>query len=335
MRIGLVGAGRIGAFHAQTLADLPEVAEVVVADAAPGRAQALASAAGLSYAESAEDLLGRGLDGFVVTSSTASHAALVRAAVDAGVPTFCEKPTASTLEESIALAREVEARGVPVHIGFQRRFDAGYQAARDSVQSGELGFVHTIRANTHDQAPPPPEYIATSGGLFRDCSVHDFDIIRFVTGREVVSVVGRGANKGAEFFTESGDVDTAAALLTLDDDTLVLVSATRYNGAGHDVRLEVLGSRGAIAVGLDQSLALTSAEPAADFPHGPRHWSFMDRFGPAYQAELAAFCRMARGEVPSPCTVGDALEAFRVAEACELSRTSQRPVALDDIESMT
>jgi myo-inositol 2-dehydrogenase/D-chiro-inositol 1-dehydrogenase len=150
-----------------------------------------------------------------------------------------------------------------------------------------------------------------------------------------VSVVGRGANKGAEFFTESGDVDTAAALLTLDDDTLVLVSATRYNGAGHDVRLEVLGSRGAIAVGLDQSLALTSAEPAADFPHGPRHWSFMDRFGPAYQAELAAFCRMARGEVPSPCTVGDALEAFRVAEACELSRTSQRPVALDDIESMT
>ena len=129
-----------------------------------------------------------------------------------------------------------------MHVGFQRRFDAGYRRAREAVRSGELGFVHTIRANTHDQSPPPAAYIPTSGGLFRDCCIHDFDIIRFVTGLEVATVFATGANKGDEFFAEGGDVDTAAALLTLDDDTLVSVTATRYNGGGHDVRMEVMGS---------------------------------------------------------------------------------------------
>ena len=141
-----------------------------------------------------------------------------------------------------------------------------------------------------------------------------------------------GANKGEPFFTAAGDVDTGAAVLTLDDGTLALVSATRYNGAGHDVRLEVLGSAGALGVGLDQSLALTSAEAGVEFPTGPRHQSFMDRFRPAYRAELAAFVDVIRGDRPSPCTVRDALEAFRVAEACEVSRAERRPVALAEIK---
>ena len=129
------------------------------------------------------------------------------------------------------LAQLVDGDRRPVHVGFQRRFDRGYQRAQQAVAAGELGFVHSIRAQTHDQAPPHAAYIPTSGGLFRDCSIHDFDIIRFVTGREVASVYATGANKGAAFFSEAGDVDTAAAVLTLDDGTLVNLSATRYNGA--------------------------------------------------------------------------------------------------------
>jgi myo-inositol 2-dehydrogenase / D-chiro-inositol 1-dehydrogenase len=198
------------------------------------------------------------------------------------------------------------------------------------VGAGELGFVHTIRANTHDQSPPPAAYIPTSGGLFRDCSIHDFDIIRFVTGREVATVFATGANKGAEFFAEGGDVDTAAALLTLDDDTLVSVTATRYNGGGHDVRMEVMGSAGTIGVGFDDSLALRSAEPGVDYPKGPQKWSYMERFLPAYQAELAAFTEVVAG-APSPCTVRDALAAFRVAEACERSRSKAQLVDLTEI----
>ena len=164
--------------------------------------------------------------------------------------------------------------------------------------------------------------------------MHDFDILRFVTGREVVSVYATGANKGEPFFSEAGDVDTAAAVLTLDDDTLALVSSTRYNGGGHDVRMEAHGSEGAMAVGLDDSLAFRSAEDGVDFPPGPQHWSFMERFLPAYRAELTAFAEVARGDRPSPCTVDDALQAFRIAEACELSRREGRVVRLEEIETL-
>ena len=330
MRIGLAGAGRIGAFHATTLSGLDEVDEVVVTDVVPEAATRLGAEGGYSVAADLQQLLGQ-VDALVVTSSTTAHADTVRAAVEAGIPTFCEKPVATTLEDTIDLVKVGEGSGVPVHVGFQRRFDAGYQRARDAVASGELGFVHTVRANTHDQSPPPAAYIPTSGGLFRDCSIHDFDIIRFVTGREVASAFGIGANKGADFFTEGGDVDSCAAVLTLDDDTLVTVSATRYNGGGHDVRMEVMGSEGTIGVGYDDSLAVRSAEEGVDFPRGPQKWSFMERFLPAYRVELTAFCDVVAGRIESPCTVRDALAAFRIAEACELSRVSRQPVALSDI----
>lgn len=274
----------------------------------------------------------RNVDALVITAATQAHADLLKAGVAAHIPTFCEKPVAVDLPGSIELARLEEQTQVPIQIGFQRRFDLGYQRARQAVRDAELGFIHTVRANTHDQSPPPAEYIPTSGGIFRDCNVHDFDIIRFVTGHQVVQVYAIGANKGADSFGAAGDVDTAAALLTLDDETLVTVSSTRYNGGGHDVRMEVMGSEGTIGVGYDDSLAVRSAEPDASYPAGPRKWSFMERFLPAYQRELSAFTDVVAGRATSPCSVADdALQAFRIAEACEISRAQRRPVQLSEI----
>ncbi|CCH78952.1 Streptomycin biosynthesis protein strI [Nostocoides japonicum T1-X7] len=332
MRIGLAGAGRIGAFHARTLRGLEGLDEVVIADAETGRAREVADELGIGHADDVAQLLTGGIDGLVIATSTPGHAPLLRACLAAGVPAFCEKPVAASLEETIELAALEAASATPVQVGFQRRFDAGYRRARAAVASGELGFLFEIRANTHDQSPPPAAFIATSGGIFRDCSVHDFDIIRFVTGREIASVYATGANKGAPYFTEAGDVDTGAALLTLDDDTLALVSATRYSGAGHDVRMEVMGEKGTLGVGFDDSLAVRSAESGVDFPKGPQKWSFMERFERAYAAELAGFLDVAAGRAPSPCTVADALQAFRVAEACELSRAGRRVVDLTEIK---
>ncbi|WUJ75529.1 Gfo/Idh/MocA family oxidoreductase [Kribbella soli] len=328
MRIGLVGVGRIGAFHAATLKDLPAVDQVVVADADPGRAELVAKDLGLEFAPDVDTLLASRPDGFVIAAATSAHASLIEAGIAAGVPTFCEKPVALDLAETERVVALVEASTVPVHIGFQRRFDAGYQAAREAVRSGELGFVHHIRANTNDAFPPHHEYIPQSGGFFRDCTVHDFDIIRYVTGREVVSVYATGANRGEAFFGEYGDVDSAAALLTLDDGTFVAVSGTRYNGAGHDVRMELHGSLGSIAVGLDSHTALRSAEPGVTFPDGKPHMTFMDRFQPAYVAELTAFTELVAGTREVPCTVRDALAAFRIADACELSRHENRIITL-------
>jgi myo-inositol 2-dehydrogenase/D-chiro-inositol 1-dehydrogenase len=336
MKIGLAGTGRIGAFHAKTLAGLDSVDGLVLFDVVPEAARAAAAVVGeiASVAPSVEALLAADLDGFVITTGTHTHAELIRAGLEAGVPTFCEKPVAGDVESSVLLAKLAADADVPVHIGFQRRFDAGYRRLREAVQGGELGWIHSVRAATHDQSPPPAAYIPTSGGLFRDCSVHDFDILRFVTGREVASVYAVGANKGDPFFTEGGDVDTAAAVLTMDDGILVSVSATRYNGAGHDVRMEVHGSAGAMSVGLDDSYALTSAEADVSFPPGPRHWSFMERFLPAYKVELGAFVDVAAGRIPSPCTIADGLAAARIAEACSISREQGRPVELSEIPGL-
>jgi myo-inositol 2-dehydrogenase / D-chiro-inositol 1-dehydrogenase len=237
------------------------------------------------------------------------------------------------LAEGLQVQSRVEAAGVPVQIGYQRRFDPAFTAARAAVASGELGWLHTIRATTLDPAPPPAAYVAVSGGIFRDCSVHDFDAIRWVTGREVVEAYATGANRGDPLFTQAGDVDTSAATLTLDDGTLVLVSNTRYNPRGHDVRMELHGSRDSIAVGLDDRLPLRSVEPGATFPSGEPWQFFMDRFLPAYRAELAAFCEVVAGRRPSPCTVADALEAGWIAEACTTSLQQHRPVRMEEVRT--
>jgi myo-inositol 2-dehydrogenase/D-chiro-inositol 1-dehydrogenase len=163
--------------------------------------------------------------------------------------------------------------------------------------------------------------------------VHDFDIIRWVTGREVVEVYATGGNRGDELFARAGDVDTSAAVLTLDDATLVLVSNTRYNPRGHDVRLELHGSRDSIAVGLDDRLPLRSVEPGASFPSGEPYQFFMDRFLPAYRAELQAFTEVVAGSRPPPCTVADALEAGWIAEACTTSLQQHRPVRMEEVRT--
>jgi myo-inositol 2-dehydrogenase/D-chiro-inositol 1-dehydrogenase len=171
-----------------------------------------------------------------------------------------------------------------------------------------------------------------SGGIFRDCGVHDFDIIRWVTGREVVEVYATGSNQGADFFAAAGDVDTSAALLTLDDGALALVSNTRYNPRGYDVRLEVHGSKDSIAVGLEKKLPLRSVEPLATFPTGAPHRVFKDRFLAAYQAELEVFAELVAGDRRSPCcTVEDGLEADLIAEACGLSLREHRPVRMEEV----
>jgi myo-inositol 2-dehydrogenase / D-chiro-inositol 1-dehydrogenase len=331
MRIGLIGVGRIGVFHAGTLRGLPAVDALVITDADTGRAQEVAGHFGAQAADSVDGLLGAGIDGLVIAAATGAHPELIKAGVQARVPVFCEKPVAPDVEGTLDVIKAANESATAVQIGFQRRFDAGFRAAREAAHSGSLGWVHTVRSTTFDAAPPPAGYVPGSGGIFRDCAVHDFDAIRWVTGREVVQVYATGANQGDEFFRAAGDVDTACAALTLDDGTLAVVNCGRYNGAGYDVRLEVLGSTASVCAGLDDGIPLRSAEPGTRFPAGPSHRHFLERFGDAYTAELAAFIGVAAGQAPSPCTLEDALEAFYVAEACELSRHCQRPVLVAEV----
>src|SRR5437868_127446 len=287
LQLGVVGVGRIGAFHAATLRDIDAVAELTVTDADPSRAETIAATLGARTAPNAEALLRGGVDAVVIATPTPGHAPLLKAAAAAGVPAFCEKPVALELEPLDSVSDEVERAGTLVQIGFQRRFDAGYAAARDAVAGGALGDLLVLRGATHDPAPPAEAYIASSGGIFRDLHIHDFDAIRFVTGREIVEVHATGAVRETEWFADHADVDAAAVVFRLDDGTLGVLTGTRRDPLGYDVRLEVFGTKDSIAVGLDARTPLRSVEvgmPAA----ADAYPDFLDRFGPAYRAELEA-----------------------------------------------
>ncbi len=285
MRIGLIGLGRIGAFHAGTLSRHAQVDQLLVTDAVPDLAQAAAARLGATAVATTDELLASGLDGVLIASSTPTHLALLRAAVAAGIPTFCEKPVAEDPFAAVDLVDEVLRAGVPVQIGFPRRFDPAFVAAKAALDSGELGWLTTIRSTTMDPAPPPPAYVVGSGGIFRDCGIHDFDAVRWATGREVVEVYATGSNRGDAFFGDAHDVDTASALLTFDDGTLGVVSNTRYNAQGYDVRLELHGAAGSVAAGLDDGSAAPLGRPARALPgrpgshllHGPVRRGVPDR----------------------------------------------------------
>ncbi|MFB7929716.1 Gfo/Idh/MocA family oxidoreductase [Streptomyces sp. NPDC056039] len=331
MRIGVIGTGRIGTIHANTLSRHRDVGSLILTDADPTRAQDLAHRLGETAAPGVEEIFRWGVDAVVITTNTSAHAELIGRAARSGLPVFCEKPIALDLPGTLSAIAEVETVGTVLQMGFQRRFDTGYTGAREAVRSGRLGRLHTVRALTSDQSPPRADWLPLSGGLYRDTLIHDFDVLRWVTGREVTDVYAAGSDAGPAMFREAGDVDTAAALVTLDDGMLATITGSRMNGAGYDVRMELAGELDQIVVGLDDRTPIASTEPTGP-PAADKPWTgFLERFGPAYEAELNAFVEVVRGERANPCDGREALQALRIAEACELSRRERRAVRLAEI----
>jgi myo-inositol 2-dehydrogenase / D-chiro-inositol 1-dehydrogenase len=329
MKVALVGAGRIGRLHGQLLARQPRVEQVLVHDAIPARAARVAGEIGGRPIPTLDEALASA-DAVVIATPTDTHAALVRAAVDAGRPTFVEKPLAFDLAESGSLVELVERTGAKVQVGFQRRFDHAYREAARLVADGSIGRLYLVRLIAHDASPPPDEYIPTSGGLFRDSTIHDFDSLRFVTGLEVEEVYALGAVRVSDVFARYDDVDTAGALLTLSDGTIAVLSQTRHNPRGYDVRMELVGSGDAVSIGVGPRTPSRSLEPGAAAVE-PGWDGFLTRFEPAYRAELEAFLPFARGETASPCTARDGLEAMRIAIAATRSRQECRLVRIEEI----
>ena len=330
LEVGVVGLGRIGTHHVQTLLGLDGVS-VSVTDADEERARRVANDLGVRAAATPEALLESGVDALVIATSTPSHAPLLQLAAASAVAAFCEKPVALNLVTLDRVREAVDRAGIVVHVGFQRRFDAGYRAARDAVATGGVGKILVMRAATHDPIPPPAEYIAASGGIFCDLHIHDFDAIRFVSGQEVTQVYADGAGLDAPWVGELDDVDVAAAILHLSGGGLVIVSGTRRDPLGYDVRLEVFGTGDSLVVGQDARSPIRSVEPGTK-PPGAAYRDFWDRFEPAYRSELAAFVETVRTGAPSPCPLEEARSALAIALAAELSRSDRRPVSIEEVE---
>lgn len=332
--LALLGIGRIGIMHARILASHPLVGRLVLADVDPDRA--MTAAAGLGCRSACVDEVlspanPLSLDGLVIATGTDTHAELLVRAAHLGLSTYCEKPIALDLEQALAAQRALEEARLPHHIGFQRRFDVGYTRAKHILERGELGELRRFHALTCDMTPPPEAYIAASGGVFLDCNVHDFDILRWVTGKEVVEVYATGGTRGSSVFADSNDYSDSVAVLTLDDGTVGSVHSSRYNGQGYEVRLDLMGTRGSINVGLDNKVPFRSAEDDVNFPTEAPWDDFIARFLPCYERELDHFLRNTMMGLPSACTATDAVEALRIALACNTSRDEQRPVSVSEI----
>jgi len=328
MRVALIGAGRMGQLHATVLAEMNEQVELVIADIDEARAASVAGALGATAVPVGTAL--EGADALVIVSATEAHPSLIRAGLARRIPVFCEKPLALDLVETYRLVDEIEAAGTPFQMGFQRRFDVAYREAHRRVTAGELGTLYLVRMAANDHDPPPEAYIPTSGKVFRDSSIHDFDAIRWMTGEEVDTVYADGEVRGFEMFARHDDVDTVVVTLRMRNGILGVLGGGRHNPRGYDIRMELVGSADAVVIGLSDRTPIEPLDPGA--PHMRAGWdSFLDRFEQAYRDELRAFVEVAAGRATSACSARDGLEAMRIAEAASRSLAERRPVGLDEI----
>ncbi len=328
--IAFLGAGRMGTTHLRNLAGIPGVQVRVVADT---RLEAAQQGASLARAERASaDIDGAirasDVDAVLISTATSTHAELIERCVRAGKPVWCEKPLALTLDETRRVVDLVEASGVPVMIGFMRRFDPGYAAAKRAIVAGEVGRVERFRAISCDFSPPPLGFIKGSGGIFVDMLVHDFDMARFLVG-EIEEVSAWGDTLIEPGYADAGDVDTAVAMLRFAGGALGVLEGSRRTTWGYDIRTEIAGSLARLVVEAPQKTPLLTSR-GLGFA-GDHYQSFPDRFDEAYRAELEYFFACLRaGATPMP-GVRDALESLRVALAATRSLKEGRPVRVEEI----
>jgi len=329
IRIGVFGAGRIGHRHARTVARETAGAQLAaICDVNLQAAKALADLTGCDRATSdpAEILDDASIDAVVIGTSTDSHAPLIEAAAAAGKQIFCEKPIALDLETTDRAIAAADRAGVRLQIGFQRRFDKAYARVSSMIGNGELGQVEAIRDTMRDPNPPHESYLPTSGGMFRDMVIHDFDCVRWLMGCEPVEVFAMGANLVDPMFAKYGDIDTCAVSIRFESGALGTIDASRRSGFGYDVRTEIFGSKSAVMIGETRDTPLYRLDGAGVWSDHI-YW-FLERFDAAYVAEIRAFVECLRSNEPVPITGADGRAALAMAYAAEASMAENAPVPM-------
>jgi myo-inositol 2-dehydrogenase/D-chiro-inositol 1-dehydrogenase len=327
VRIGVIGAGRIGRMHAELLArQVPEAELTAVHDAHGPTAREVADGLGVPAAASVEEVI-RASDAVAICTPTPSHAQLMVDAARAGKAIFCEKPVSLDLAEVDRALAAVETAGVPFQIGFNRRFDPGHAAVAAAVRDGTVGEPHLARISSRDPAPPPTGYIATSGGIFLDMTIHDFDMARYVVGSEVTEVFARGHVRIDQAFADADDVDTAVVTLVHENGCLTTIDNSRQAVYGYDQRVEVFGAKGMASSEnpLAHAAIIRTSEGAraATLPY-----FYLERYIPSYLREWEAFIgAVGNGSAP-PVGATDARAPLVIGLAAWKSLREGRPVEL-------
>jgi myo-inositol 2-dehydrogenase / D-chiro-inositol 1-dehydrogenase len=323
-KFGILGAGRIGKVHAATIANSPNATVAYVADAMPEAATALAQTVG-AMVKSVDEIIASDVDAVLIATPTDTHADLIEQAARAGKAILCEKPVSLSVERIEALMPVVEKAGVPLMIGFNRRFDPNFSSLQRRIVEGEIGDVELVTIISRDPAPPPVSYIARSGGLFRDMMIHDFDMARFLVGEEFVTVHALGSALVDKGIGEAGDVDTAAVQMITASGRIAVITNSRRATYGYDQRIEAHGSKGMLRAGNVHMTTVERADGAGITADVIQNF-FIDRYVAAYANEVNSFiAAMQSGKTPSP-SGRDGLQAQKLAEAATKSAQTGQAV---------
>lgn len=327
LKIGILGCGRIGQVHARSLKNMDDAQLVAVADALPEAANNLAEASGAEVREAADILSATDIDAVIIGTPTDTHFDLIQGAAQNGKAIFCEKPIDMSVDNIRRLIDVVQAAGIPFLAGFNRRFDPNFATLRARIKDGAIGPVELLTITSRDPAPPPISYIKSSGGLFRDMMIHDFDMARFLVGEEFTQLHAVGASLVDPAIGAAGDVDTAAVILTTSSGKICQISNSRRAAYGYDQRIEVHGAQGMLRA---ENQLESTVEIATDagFRRDPAQHFFLERYASAYLAEMHAFVDATKtGSAPEPDIV-DGLHAQIMADAASHSRETGAPVTL-------
>lgn len=329
IRIGLLGCGRIGQVHGRTIKALDDAKVVAVADAIPTAADALAGTLGAEVRTANDILSSTDIDAVIIGTPTSAHFEQIGSASAGSKAIFCEKPIDMSVDNIRKLMDVVAKSGVPFFTAFNRRFDPNFAALRSRLSDGEIGAVELIQITSRDPSPPPIDYIKTSGGLFRDMMIHDFDMARFLMGEEFVRLHAVGSSLVDPAIGAAGDVDTAAVTLTTASGRICQITNSRRASYGYDQRIEVHGAKGMLRAEniLETSVEVATAE---GFRRAPTMNFFLERYEAAYTAEMKAFIAFVEaGTTPNP-SIEDGLRAQIMADAATQSQQTGQPVDLTD-----
>lgn len=326
----MLGAGRMGQVHGRNAAANPKLELAYLVDPRPDAAAQLAAELGCRAASLAEALADPALAGVLVATSTDTHLDLVLACLRAGKAVFCEKPLDLELSRLRAHAQTLADPSAPLYVAFNRRFDPHFRALKAKLDGGAIGALETLHLISHDPAPPPPSFIPTSGGLFRDFTIHDFDMARWLLGETPSKVFAWAECLVDPAIAAAGDVDTARLVLRCASGRLCVISNTRRSGYGYDQRIEAYGAKGALMAGNPRVSTLETWSEAGTLA-APIYPSFPARYAESYRAELDHFADVVEG-FASPLTGYEAsLGALLLADAAARSLREGRSVPVEAV----
>lgn len=330
LQIALIGAGRIGKLHAETIARrIPQARLAAVADIHLPAAEQIASRFDVSkaVADYRHLLDDKDVDAVLIASASDTHAQIIEDAAAAGKQIFCEKPIDFDLDRIDRALATVEQAGVKLQIGFNRRFDPSFRKARDMVAAGKIGDPHVLRITSRDPAPPPIEYVKVSGGLFLDMTIHDFDMARFLVGSEVCEIYATGAVLVEPAIGEAGDIDTAIITLTFENGVIGAIDNSRRAVYGYDQRVELFGSKGMVTVANERPDTHTFADKHGVHSALPSYF-FLERYLDSYVAELQAFVGAVLDDSPPLVTGKDGRIPVLMGLVAQQSLHENRPIQI-------